>query len=57
MSRVAKAPVDLASGVEITISGQEVTIKGKNGTLSRVFNNAVEVVQEENQVKALPRIA
>jgi large subunit ribosomal protein L6 len=55
MSRVAKAPVDLASGVEITISGQEVTIKGKNGTLSRVFNDAVEVVQEENQVKALPR--
>ena len=31
MSRVAKAPVDLASGVEISISGQEVTIKGKNG--------------------------
>ena len=55
MSRIAKAPVDILSGVEITIAGQEVTVKGKNGTLSRVFNDAVEVVQEENQLKALPR--
>ncbi|MCC2617250.1 50S ribosomal protein L6 [Aestuariibacter halophilus] len=55
MSRVAKAPVDIASGVEVSIAGQEVTVKGKNGTLNRVFNEAVEVVQEENQLKALPR--
>jgi large subunit ribosomal protein L6 len=55
MSRIAKAPVDILSGVEISIAGQEVTAKGKNGTLTRVFNDAVEVVQEENQLKALPR--
>ncbi|GAB5384253.1 MAG: 50S ribosomal protein L6 [Aliiglaciecola sp.] len=55
MSRIAKAPVDIASGVEVSIAGQEITVKGKNGTLTRVFNDAVEVVQEENQLKALPR--
>ena len=55
MSRVAKAPVDVVSGVEITIAGQDVTVKGKNGTLTRHFNEAVEIVQEENQLKALPR--
>jgi large subunit ribosomal protein L6 len=55
MSRVAKAPVELQSGVEISINGQEVTVKGKVGTLTRVFNEAVEVVQEENTLKALPR--
>ena len=55
MSRIAKAPVDILSGVEITIAGQDVTVKGKKGTLNRVFNDAVEVVQEENQLKALPR--
>ena len=55
MSRVAKAPVELLTGVEVTINGQEVTVKGKNGTLTRVFNGAVEVVQEENMVKALPK--
>ena len=50
MSRIAKAPVDILSGVEISIAGQEVTVKGKNGTLVRVFNDAVEVVQEENHL-------
>jgi large subunit ribosomal protein L6 len=55
MSRIAKAPVDILSGVEVTIAGQEITVKGKKGTLSRVFNDAVEVVQEEYQLKALPR--
>jgi large subunit ribosomal protein L6 len=55
MSRIAKAPVDIRTGVEIKIAGQEVTVKGSKGTLTRVFNDAVEVVQEENQLKALPR--
>jgi large subunit ribosomal protein L6 len=55
MSRIAKAPVDILSGVEISIAGQEVTVKGKIGTLVRVFNDAVEVVQEENQLVAKPR--
>jgi len=55
MSRVAKAPVSIASGVEISINGQDVTVKGKNGTLSRAFNPAVEVVQEDAQIKVAPR--
>lgn len=55
MSRVAKAPVIVQSGVEVSINGQEVTVKGKNGTLTRVFNEAVEVVLAENELKALPR--
>lgn len=55
MSRVAKAPVAIKSGVEVKIDGQEVTVKGSKGTISRTFNNAVEVVQEDGQVKALPR--
>ena len=36
MSRVAKAPVDVVSGVEVSIAGQDVTVKGKNGTLVRI---------------------
>jgi large subunit ribosomal protein L6 len=55
MSRVAKAPVELISGVEVSISGQEVAVKGKIGTLTRAFNAAVDVVQEENQLKVQPR--
>jgi len=37
MSRIAKAPVDILSGVEVTISGQEVTVKGKK----RHFNSCI----------------
>jgi len=55
MSRIAKAPVAIASGVEISISGQEVTVKGKKGTLTRVFNDAVEVQQEDGQLTTAPR--
>jgi large subunit ribosomal protein L6 len=55
MSRIAKSPVALATGVEVSIAGQEVTVKGKNGTLTRIFNNAVEIVQEENELKTMPR--
>jgi large subunit ribosomal protein L6 len=55
MSRIAKAPVDVLSGVEVSIAGQEITVKGKNGTLTRVFNDAVEVVQEDAQLKVAPR--
>ncbi|MCC5854689.1 MAG: 50S ribosomal protein L6 [Idiomarina sp.] len=55
MSRVAKAPVAIPAGVEVTLNGQEVTIKGAKGTLSRVFNDAVEVVTEEQELRAIPR--
>jgi large subunit ribosomal protein L6 len=55
MSRIAKAPISLESGVEITISGQDITVKGKKGTLNRNFNAAVEVFQEENELKVQPR--
>ena len=55
MSRVAKAPVDLVSGVEVSIAGQDVTVKGKNGTLARSFNDAVLITQEENQLVIAPK--
>ena len=55
MSRVAKAPVDLVSGVEVSIAGQDVTVKGKNGTLARSFNEAVLITQEENQLVVAPK--
>ena len=55
MSRVAKAPVSVLSGVEVSINGQEVSVKGKNGTLNRVFNDAVEVAQADGQLTTTPR--
>ena len=55
MSRVAKAPVAIPAGVDVAINGQEVTIKGTKGTLSRVFNDAVEVVSADQELRSVPR--
>ncbi len=54
MSRIAKAPVTIASGVEVSIASQEVTVKGSKGSLTRIFNDAVAVKQEENELKVEP---
>lgn len=55
MSRVAKAPIAIPAGVEVTLNGQEVTIKGAKGSLSRVVNDAVEVVVEDNVLRTVAR--
>lgn len=55
MSRIAKAPVEIPAGVEVTLSGQEITVKGGNGTLSRTINDAVELTKADNQLTFAPR--
>jgi len=55
MSRIAKAPIELPSGVDVNIAGQDVTVKGKNGTLSISLNDAVSVNQAENVLTFEPR--
>lgn len=47
MSRIAKAPVAVPAGVEISISGQTISAKGKNGQLSLDMHPAVSVAQAE----------
>ncbi|WP_025823481.1 50S ribosomal protein L6 [Shewanella marina] len=54
MSRVAKAPVTIPAGVEVTLNGQELTIKGSKGSLTRVINNAVAMIVEDGVVKFGP---
>ena len=55
MSRIAKAPIELPSGVDVNIAGQDITVKGKNGTLSISLNDAVAVNQAENVLTFEPR--
>ena len=56
MSRVAKAPITVPSGVTITLNGQTVVVKGKNGELTLNVNPAVEIVVDGNVVRTNPRI-
>jgi len=37
MSRIGKKPIDLPSGVEITVAGNLVTVKGPKGTLTQII--------------------
>lgn len=55
MSRIGKKPVPVPAGVEVKIDGQTVTVKGKLGELTRTFEDLVEIVHEEGELKVLPR--
>jgi len=48
MSRVAKSPVQLPSGVEVTLKGQNLSVKGSKGTLELVVQDSVTVNQNDN---------
>jgi large subunit ribosomal protein L6 len=51
MSRIAKAPVDLPSGVTATIAPAGITIKGAKGSLSLPLAEGVSVVQTDKKLE------
>lgn len=55
MSRIAKNPVEIPEGVEVTVSGQSVTAKGKLGTLDLVVSDDITVRKEDNTVVVEPK--
>jgi large subunit ribosomal protein L6 len=55
MSRVAKAPVEIPSGVEVSISGQTVQIKGGKGNFDYEVHKTVTVEYADNQVRVAPK--
>ena len=49
MSRIGKKPVEIPSGVTITVSDKnEVTVKGPKGELTRSFNTDLSITIEDN---------
>src|SRR3569623_2204377 len=55
MSRVAKKPINLPSGVEVSVAGQTVTVKGKNGALTVDLHPQVEMQNEDKVLNFAPR--
>jgi len=55
MSRVAKAPISLPSGVTVEMKGQLVSIKGGKGSLQQEIHSSVEVTVEDNEIKFAPK--
>jgi large subunit ribosomal protein L6 len=54
MSRIAKAPVTIPAGVEVSVNGNDVTVKGAKASLTKNFNEAVMVSVEDGQVICAP---
>jgi len=44
-------PITIPSGVTVTISGQDVNVKGSKGSLDHSVHTAVEVAQQDNELK------
>ncbi len=55
MSRIAKNPVTIASGVTVDIKGQNVTIKGPKGTGSIILNENVAIKEEDGSLLFSPK--
>jgi large subunit ribosomal protein L6 len=47
MSRIGRLPIQVPSGVEVTIDGRAVTVKGPKGTLSHVVAVPITVAQQD----------
>ena len=51
MSRIGKQPVEIPSGVDVTVDGSHVTVKGPRGTLEETFHPEIRIVREDGTVR------
>jgi len=56
MSRVAKAPIAVPSGVNVAVDGQQVSVKGPKGQMTWDVHPNVTVSQEDGSLKIAPRV-
>jgi large subunit ribosomal protein L6 len=55
MSRIAKKPIPVPKGVEVSIQGQDIAVKGTKGMLDLALHPTVELVRDENDLKIVPK--
>lgn len=54
MSRIGKQPIEIPSGVEVSVDGRKVTAKGPKGTLEVKVPLGIKVELQENQIVVSP---
>src|SRR5690554_6371989 len=57
MSRIAKAPIAIPAGVEVTLTAEKISVKGKGGQLELDVHSSVEIKEEDNTLSFGPRSA
>ena len=50
MSRIGKWPVQIPSGVDVTVEGSTVTVKGPKGELASSFDPRITIKKEESEI-------
>jgi len=55
MSRVAKAPIAVASGVQVQIGGGKISVKGSKGNMEMKLHPRVSVAQENGELSVTPK--
>jgi large subunit ribosomal protein L6 len=50
MSRIGRLPIDIPSGVDVTVDGSDVTVKGPKGTLALTVAQPITVAIKEGRV-------
>jgi large subunit ribosomal protein L6 len=50
MSRIGRLPIDIPSGVDVTVDGRDVTVKGPKGTLALTIAQPITVAIEDGRV-------
>ena len=56
MSRVAKKPIAIPAGAQVTINGDDITVKGSKGELKFTKHVDVDVAQNDNELNISTRI-
>lgn len=51
MSRIAKVPIAIPSGIDIKLEGKEVTVKGNKGQLSASLHEKVNLAIDNSQIE------
>ena len=54
MSRIAKKPITVPSGIEVKISGRSVSVKGPKGNLSIDLHETVSIAQDGEVLNLTP---
>ncbi|MBW5802536.1 50S ribosomal protein L6 [Coxiella endosymbiont of Ornithodoros amblus] len=53
VSRVAKNPIKIPTGIEVSVAGQQITVKGEFGMLTRVIHRAVKVIKTDTELQTI----
>jgi len=56
VSRLAKKPISVPKGVEVSLNGKTITVKGPKGQLERIIDNKVIVNIEDSEITIKPNL-